>query len=144
MVQMASIFAVVLAVSFLQGMVCANLLKWSVMTNIRSYPLQGGIDKKTTHTNSNGADDVMLTSGAISLLVPAFLHRHLSHSATAFSMSLNVPGQKNLLLISSKVFFLPGCPVSTIRLLYMLQAEPVQLVAYLVHHQSVVLCTALL
>ena len=62
-------------------------------------------------TNSNGYVVTILTNGAL-LFVSNFHLKHLSYRFIQFSLSDEIPGQKNLSLNKETVLSRPGCPIS--------------------------------
>ena len=65
-------------------------------------PLDFSRDRKSIHTSSIGAEDVMLTSSA-DFVGAVFLLTHLSHRRTLCLMSSIIPGQKKRLRINDVV-----------------------------------------
>ena len=108
-------FAVVLAVWFVVWNACAYRVKWSVMTNICSYPpFDLSKLKKSMQTSSIGDDVAMFTRVLISAGVLLLMHR-AQFLILSFT-KLSIPGQKNLCLNNDNVLSRPWWPRSSCRL----------------------------
>lgn len=106
-----SFLATGLAVWFVPWKAWANLVKWSVTTRTSTECcLWSSALQKSMHTNSIGADVLMLSRGARAdgsgVLARLHLWQHLTYSFTSDSIF----GQKNHCLARCRVLACPWCP----------------------------------